>query len=183
MDYKKKELKIAPPAEAQKIKILLMGDCCVGKTQLAKRFCESGYDKKYSATIGVEYFSKTIEISGTATLVTFWDLGGHPEFFEVRNEFYKDCGAILLMFDITAKKTFTSLDMWLREANKFGAKEVPLCVCGGKADLQAQRAVPKIEAEEWARQRNFMYAEASGNTNAGVSEIVESLAKKVLFYK
>ena len=22
--------------------------------------------------------------------VNFWDLAGHPEFFEVRNEFYKD---------------------------------------------------------------------------------------------
>ena len=22
--------------------------------------------------------------------VNFWDLSGHPEFFEVRNEFYKD---------------------------------------------------------------------------------------------
>ena len=28
--------------------------------------------------------------------VNFWDLAGHPEFFEVRNEFYKDTQGVPL---------------------------------------------------------------------------------------
>jgi len=39
-----------------------------------------------------------------------------PEFSEVRNEFYREANLILLIYDITSKKSFEVLDMWVREA-------------------------------------------------------------------
>lgn len=35
--------------------------------------------------------------------LNFWDMSGHPEFFEVRNEFYRDADGILLVLDVTIK--------------------------------------------------------------------------------
>ena len=31
---------------------------------------------------------------GDIVVVNFWDLAGHPDYFDVRNEFYKDAQAV-----------------------------------------------------------------------------------------
>ena len=64
--------------------------------------------------------------------VNIWDFSGHPEFFEVRNEFYKETNAILLVYDVTSKKTLDGLDTWISEANKYGATDCYVVVCGNK---------------------------------------------------
>lgn len=45
---------------------------------------------RYISTIGVDYGVKPVTIGNQEVRVNFWDLSGHQEFFEVRNEFYKD---------------------------------------------------------------------------------------------
>jgi len=79
--------------------------------------------------------------------VNIWDFSGHPEFFEVRNEFYKETNLIILVYDITVKKTLDALDMWIREASKYGAKECPVIVCGNKTDDGSKRSVGEMEAK------------------------------------
>lgn len=64
--------------------------------------------------------------------VNIWDLSGHPEFFEVRNEFYKEGDALVLFYDVTSRRSFESLDMWLREANKFGGEALAVFVVANK---------------------------------------------------
>lgn len=64
--------------------------------------------------------------------LNFWDFSGHPEFAEVRNEFYKEASLILLIFDLTVKRTLEALDMWLREANDYGAGALPVFLVGNK---------------------------------------------------
>lgn len=65
--------------------------------------------------------------------INFWDFSGHPEFFEVRNEFYREVNAIMLVFDVCAKKSLDGLDVWIREANKYGAnKDAVVFVIGNK---------------------------------------------------
>ena len=79
-----------------RIKIISMGSGGSGKSCLIKRYCEERFVSKYIATIGVDYGVKPATVDGVEVRVNFWDLSGHPEFFEVRNEFYKDAqGAIL----------------------------------------------------------------------------------------
>ena len=41
-----------------------------------------------------------------------WDLSGHEEFLEVRNEFYRESQVLLLVFDVATRRSFDSLDMW-----------------------------------------------------------------------
>lgn len=45
---------------------------------------------KYISTIGIDYGVKPVAVNGESVRINFWDLSGHPDFFEIRNEFYKD---------------------------------------------------------------------------------------------
>jgi GTPase SAR1 family protein len=84
----------------------------------------------------------------------------------------------LLVFDITSRRSFESLDGWIREANSFGVpNNVCIVLCGNKvrliavdvsrthlslivilfvqSDLSSDRQVTDAEATAWAKQRNM----------------------------
>ena len=90
-------------------KIISMGEGGCGKSCLIKRYCEgkvrrrgSGecqdadnsvfeqFVERYISTIGIDFGVKPVTVQGTEVRVNFFDFSGHPEFFDVRNEFYKD---------------------------------------------------------------------------------------------
>lgn len=53
--------------------------------------------------------------------VNLWDLAGPTDYLEVRNEFYKDSQAAILVYDATDRSSFEALTNWLEESQKYGA--------------------------------------------------------------
>jgi len=85
-----------PPRDVVRVKVISMGEAGVGKSCIIKRYCEEQFVTRYISTIGVDYGVKAVTVDGVEAKVNFWDLAGHPEFFEVRNEFYKDTQGVPL---------------------------------------------------------------------------------------
>ena len=105
----------------------------------------------YEPTVGSDYYMKQTKVGKQNYQFNVWDLSGDQKFVEVRNEFYKESQALLIMFDITRKSTFDALDMWLREASKNGGENLPVLVIGNKLDLSDKRKVSKSDAEKWTK--------------------------------
>ena len=140
---------------------------------------------RYIATIGVDYGVKPVKVGDFQVRVNFWDLSGHPEFFEVRNEFYKDTQGAMLVYDVTSKKSFSRLSDWLEEASRFGldTTKARIVVVGNKideAEKSGKRAVRKSDAEDWARLRGFDYFETSAYTGDGVAAMFEHMFRAVV---
>lgn len=38
------------------------------------------------------------------------------------------------MYDITSKRSFDAIDMWLREVSKYGGETLPVVIVGNKLD-------------------------------------------------
>ena len=58
-------------------KIVLIGDTCVGKSQLLSRFSKNEFTLESKATIGVEFAAKTImTANNTAIKAQIWDTAG-----------------------------------------------------------------------------------------------------------
>ena len=109
-----------------------------------------------------------------------WDLSGDPAYAEVRNEFFKESQAILLMYDITKKKTFENMANWMAEASRADGAGLPVYVIGNKMDLDDKRAVPKAEAERWTQSKNFVgYFETSAKENNGFLRIFREMAENL----
>ena len=163
------------------MKVISFGSEAVGKSCLIKRYCEEKFVSKYIATIGVDYGVKPVHVHGRQVRVNFWDLSGRPEFFEVRNEFYKDTQGALLVFDVSNRASFDELDGWVAEANKYGIAAkgaTPILVVGNKCDKK--RAVTDDEARAWARTKGFEYFDASAQSGANVAEIFETLFNRIV---
>jgi small GTP-binding protein len=108
-----------------------------------------------------------------------WDLAGDQNYIEVRNEFYKESQALLIMFDVTRKNTFDAMDMWLREVSKNGGENLPVFVIGNKID-RADRKIQKSDAEKWVKQRSFAgYFETSPKDGNGYLALFSAIAEQL----
>mmetsp|Transcript_26990 Transcript_26990/g.27232 ORF Transcript_26990/g.27232 Transcript_26990/m.27232 type:complete len:199 (-) Transcript_26990:102-698(-) len=167
------------PNTVNRIKLLSTGACHTGKSCLIKRYCEERFISKYIATIGVDYGVKPVQVDGETVRVNFWDLSGLPDFLEIRNEFYKDTQGVLLVYDVSARDTFTQLDNWIAEAAKFGAnlREVPTALVANKTDKK--RTVTEEEGRNFASARGFHYFEASASTGDNVNELFMYLFQSI----
>jgi len=168
----------APPKQVVRIKILSMGDAGVGKSCIIKRYCEERFVSKYIATIGVDFGVKPLVVDGVSIRVNFWDLAGAPEFFEVRNEFYRDAQGAILVYDVGSRGSFEALDGWLREASKFGGRDAVVVVCGNKSD--SKREVKEKEGKAWASSKGFLFFETSASSGSNVQDMFMALFTAVV---
>ena len=58
------------------VKVIIIGDCGVGKTNLLFRFCDDAFKTSYVATIGVDFKIKTLSIGKTHLKLQIWDTAG-----------------------------------------------------------------------------------------------------------
>ena len=135
--------RVAPqaPPEIKKLKICLLGDCQVGKTAFARVFAEQDYPDSYEGTVGSDFYVRNMHTVNGQFQFNLWDLSGDPVYSEVRNEFFKESQAMILMYDMTKPKTFQNLDNWLKEAQRSGGESLPIYVVGNKSDLDDRRSI------------------------------------------
>lgn len=132
---------------------------------------------KYISTIGIDFGVKPVNINGQSVRVNFWDLAGGDEYFEIRNEFYKDAQGALLVFDVSDRKSFEVLDKWISEAQKHQAKGLALVVCANKTD--GKRSVSEAEGKKWAAANSASYFETSAKEGDNINKMFDSLFQKV----
>ena len=183
-----------------RMKVVSIGDEGVGKSCVIKRYCEERFISKYISTIGIDYGVKRVQLSnqligggaggsssdGPATTevrVNFWDLAGGAEYAEIRNEFFKDAQAAVLVFDVTSAASFARLEQWLREAYACGMpKDAVVAVCANKVDLP-KRAVTEAEGRRWATAKGFAYWETSAQSAQNVGRMFQQLFEGTLAMK
>jgi len=169
-------------------KIMSLGSGAVGKSTLIKRYCEGRFVQKYITTIGIDYGVKPCKVLGLDVKVNFFDTSGDDEFKDIRVEFYDKTSGVLLVYDVTNRKSFTDLDGWLEEAQSHGCPlsqrqrtgDMPfVVVCANKTDLP-RRSVTKAEGMEFASRHGMYYYETSASTGESVVEAMNFLFEKVV---
>ena len=58
------------------IKLIIIGDSGVGKTNILTRFCENIFKDTHVATIGVDFNVKTIDVEDKRLKLQIWDTAG-----------------------------------------------------------------------------------------------------------
>jgi small GTP-binding protein len=160
------------------IKVIVAGDGGVGKTTLIRRYCEGKFHASRVATIGVDFYTQQVQLSGAAgargaVKLSIWDMAGQDRFEIVRAGFYRGSQAAALVFDVTEMDSLRNLKRWRDEVLEALPKQ-PFLVVGNKVDLE--RSVSSELGRKAATYFDAPYVETSALTGEGVSDLFETLA-------
>ncbi len=72
------------------LKMIIVGDSAVGKTNLLSRYVDNKFLEKSNVTVMAEFYSKDIKKNGKNVKLQFWDTAGQELFKSISNAFYKN---------------------------------------------------------------------------------------------
>ena len=157
-------------------KIIIVGDSGVGKSSLLKRAVQNKFDGNYQATIGFEFLLMHFNVNDLKLKLQIWDTCGQEMYRSLVQGFYRNTSLALVVYDINQKKTYESLDIWLKDIRQHTEQELPIFIAGNKSDLE--RVVPFEEAKVFAvSNRTKKFIECSAKTGYNVKEIFFDAAK------
>lgn len=143
---------------SKQFKMIILGDGCVGKTSICKRFADNEFSQQYKQTIGVDFFAKKMSLPPkTEVTVQLWDIGGQSIGSKMLANYVTGAHAVLLAYDVTNAESFMNLEDWLRVViTTFKDKELPLlALIANKNDLRHMTAV-RVEQHNAFAQENGM---------------------------
>ena len=161
----------------EKVNLIIIGDSTVGKTSIIKQYFEGEINGNYLATVGVDHYSKDIELSNKLIRLKIWDTAGQERFKSLTKNFFKNAQGVILVYDVTNKETFNNLKNWISSTkeNVSSDKNLKAIIIGNKIDLVSSREVNKQEAEELAKSFNYSYFETSAKRNSGIDEAIKNI--------
>ena len=143
-DFSKDKHPFFRMSATDRIKVLVLGDSGVGKSSLVHLISHSIPLTNGSWTIGVSVEVKLHEYNeGTPTqrssFIELWDVGGSRSHFVARQLLYAGFHGIILVHDLTNRKSHENLRKWLSEV--FTSKDLSRD-CGSGFSLSALFGAP-----------------------------------------
>ena len=160
-------------------KIVLVGDSSVGKTNIMGKYLKNEFHEDSKSTVGVEFGSKEFVIENHTVRVQIWDTAGQERYKAITSAYYKGAKGAFVVYDITRKGTFESVDKWVSDLKATADKKITLLLIGNKCDLEDQRQISKDQAEQKAKSFDIAYLETSALSGENLEKAFEMLVNEV----
>ncbi|XP_051169646.1 ras-related protein Rab-24-like [Leptopilina boulardi] len=160
-------------------KVVLLGDRAVGKTCLIKRFVNDTFNEDVvSATIGVAFAAKQIQVDDRKVTMGLWDTSGCERFESMVRGYYRGAKAAIICYDISNLESFKRAKFWIREVREVEDK-CKVYLCATKEDvLKNVSASPDLEiVERYAEGIQSKFFITSSKTGSNIAELFEEIAK------
>ena len=163
----------------KKVQILTLGDGKVGKTSILKRYKEDAFSAHHLTTIGIDFITNDIKIGNEPVTVKIWDTAGQERFRTITHAFYKQAQGVILVYDVTDRKTYESVHSWITSIHEHADENIIKYLVANKIDLNDDRKVTKDEGQKMAHQYGMKFFETSAKASINISECIESLTKDI----
>ncbi|KAI9841910.1 MAG: hypothetical protein M1837_000296 [Sclerophora amabilis] len=167
------------------LKILLIGPSGAGKSALLIRYCDDLFDSESStATIGVDFKLKKLSVRGNPYRLNLLDTAGQERFRTLSNSYYRGAHGVVLVYDISSRDSFLTMERWFEEAEANAIPGVVTYLVGSKSDRAPKsRAVQPSEGQALAEKHGAAgFCEVSAKTRENVRkpfvEIVSEIVQR-----
>ena len=161
-------------------KLIIVGDTNVGKTNIMSKYIKDQFNITSKSTIGVEFGTKILEIDNKKVKAQIWDTAGQERYKSITSAYYKGAKGAFIVYDITNKSTFESVDKWIKDLNSYGDKNLTMLLIGNKSDLEDKRIINKEEGEEKAKSFELGFIETSAYNGDNIDQAFDIMLKEVL---
>jgi len=192
------------PGEVRKSKVVFLGDHSSGKTSIIQRAIDDTFPKRYLATVGVDFVSKTMKLpteddldsdvnTTTTTKVAdenappppqvklqLWDTAGQERFKASIPSYIRDSHVAIITFDITNRQQFDNVPKWIAQVREIRGEDTVIWMVATKVDLPLyDRKVSWLEMEELALQHNLQAMEVSAKAGYNIRELFYEMTQKL----
>ena len=104
--------------EEKRIKIVLIGESGVGKTNLISVAMGNPFQKDIEPTISSSYYEGNIIVNNKQYNYSLWDTAGQEAYRSLNKMFINGSKIILVVFAINNRESFKEVDFWVNYAKE-----------------------------------------------------------------
>lgn len=156
-------------------KVVFLGGPGVGKTSLLKRLVLDSFDKDYSSTIGVEFFTKPVQVGDKTINLQIWDTAGQERFKSLIPGYVRDTSVAVIVYDVSYEESLEEAKYWYQVVlNERGSDAICILV-GNKIDLESRVMHSKVL--DFARPIGMTALETSAKTGQNVTRLFRIISE------
>ena len=161
-------------------KLILIGDSCVGKSNILLKYLKNEFDPNSRATVGVEFGTKNIVINEKKIKIQIWDTAGEERYRSITSAYYKGAKGAFIVYDITRKSTFVNIDKWISDLKLNGDQNICIIILGNKSDLDDKREVSTEDGIKKSEMFKTAFLETSALNGSNIDKAFDELIEQII---
>jgi Ras family len=90
---------------------------------LLLRYASDHFSQTFITTIGIDFKIKNIDLDSKRIKLQIWDTAGQERFRTITTSYFRGAQGILLVYDVTDKKSFQSIRNWVAQIQQVPYKK------------------------------------------------------------
>ena len=163
------------------IKVILLGEMGVGKTNLINAYCDRRFVPHNCPTTSPEFSQKKIKIDNKNYIIDIWDTAGQEKYHSMTKIFIKGAQIIIFVYDITDESSFKKLNFWINFVEELLWEESVYGLLGNKTDLYENQKVDINDGKKFAEEIGALFCQTSAKEDQmGFKKYVGNLVRKLI---
>ena len=163
-------------------RLCLLGEAGVGKSSILTRFCDNTFKENYNNTIGLDFRVVTLKYKDIISKLHIWDTAGQERFRSLSLNYLHNSHGFIFVYDVSDKNSFDNIINWINLGFDNNKNSIINFLIGNKCDLENKRQVSQNEGEQFAKEKNLIFLEASCKIDQNVQKIFYYFNYKLIEY-
>ena len=158
-------MEIEEGQKKNEMKVILLGNSGVGKTNLINTTMGNNFDAESQTTTSATFSQKEIKIGKESYYLNLWDTAGQERYHSVTKIFLKKSEIVVFVYDITDETSFNDLEKWIKLSKEMIDNDYTCGIVGNKADLFSNEKVKEEFGRKYAESKKMMFQLVSAKEN------------------
>ena len=168
-----------PDAEIQgRFNIAVVGEPCVGKTNLIQRFMNNTFNKDSNPTYKAEFIGQKYIINNEIFTIDLWETPHLGRYQARTHSEIKHAIGTMLLYDATNINSFDNIERWYSLIKEVGREDIIIILVGTKRDLKDRIVVTTEMSHNKAKSLGIKVFETSALDSTNVKEAFLTIIKK-----
>jgi small GTP-binding protein len=161
------------------LKCSIIGSSGVGKTFIFNTLFNKSIND-ISGTIGPTVQTKILKAGMKSIRIRFVDTSGSERFRSVSRGYFKHSDIILLIFDLTSKKSFEELEEWMDDILTLCDPETHVLVIGNQKRISDEQQISKTELKQFSKKFHVQYQEIDTSKETEIKSTIQGFFDQVI---
>jgi small GTP-binding protein len=161
----------------EKCRLVFLGSSGVGKTSLIKRYTLNEFDKDYSATVGIDFVTKPVQVRNRTVTLQIWDTAGQERFRSLVPSYIRESAMAVIVYDVSNPETFADAKFWHKTLISERGSDVVCIFVGNKNDLESR--VSHEELSSFTKPLGIQTIETCAKTGENVGRLFKMVCESL----